>query len=365
MLKKLFPVLLCVILFFGAASKTILAQTPAPTQVSTPNDKGITISPVKFEYDAGPGETVKGTLKLLNATSGDKTVYLYLRNFVSDGASGTPLFITEEKPYTASLKDWIALQTDNILVKNVAADNPNEVKVNFEIKIPANAEPGGHYAGIIATLSKPGSNPIPEKGNLAFKDDRAAIILLNVKGDVLRSLSVDKFYATDAFTKDKPAISIFEWMPVGFLTELRNFGNSHTVPLGDILIYNGDSKIDQIQFNPENGNILRESSRDFINKWTGALVELVPVLDENGNQVVDGNGNVQARFSFNLQNARVPLGKYTAKLAVGYDDDGSKKSLIATYDFWVFPWKLVLAILLVVAGYIYYKYRKSKTHRKH
>ncbi len=328
------------------------------------NDKGITISPIRFEYDVLPGESVTGTIKLTNATTSDKTVYLYTRNFESDGLSGTPLFHSKELPYTASLRDWINLDRNEIKVKLVQDDTANTEQITFTIDVPKNAEPGGHYAGIIATLSKPEDLFDPSIGNVAFKDERAAIILLNVQGDVIRSLTAEKFYATDAFTREKPVVRVFEWMPVGFITELRNIGNSHTVPVGNIIIYSGDSKVDEITFNQSQGRILRESSRTFFDSWNGALIELAPILDENGSQVKDENGNVQTRFQLNPSFFRMPFGKYNAKLAIGYDDGGKYKNLVQDFEFWVIPWKLLLAIAIILSLYIYYRIKKRANNKK-
>ncbi|KXK27275.1 MAG: hypothetical protein TR69_WS6001000149 [candidate division WS6 bacterium OLB20] len=342
-------------LFLGG----MLSQSFAQDNVV--DDKGITVSPVRFEYDVDPGETVTGQLKLINSTFSDKTLYLYTLNFKSDGQSGTPLFHNEELPYSASLKEWISLSESEFIVKQVEPDNPNTKVIDFTIEVPVDAEPGGHYAGIIASLVKPGQSLDTGNNNIAFKDERAAIILLNVKGDVVRTLTVDKFYATDPFTRQKPLVNVFEWMPVGFVTELRNVGNSHTVPLGHIFIYSGDSKIAELDFNPANGSILKDSARVFVDRWTGALLELKPVLDENGNEITDENGTVQTRFAVDPSNFSLPFGQYTAKLAVGYDDAGSKKIVDAQeFTFWVIPWKLLLAIAVLLILYVGYRIRKHR-----
>ncbi|MFQ5493523.1 MAG: hypothetical protein ACE5DX_05185 [Candidatus Dojkabacteria bacterium] len=354
--KPLVIVCLIALIILPAVTRGVSAQEENGGTIV--EDKGITISPVRFEYNLAPGESVTGTVKLINDTFDDKTVYLTARNFKSGDESGVPLFITEQQPFEASLKDWISLEKGAVLVKRVETDDPHVERIEFRITVPENAEPGGHYAGIVAGLVPPGESIDAGEGNLAFKDERAAIILINVDGEVNRDLSTDKFYATDAFTQDKPLVSIFEWMPVGFITELRNSGNSHTVPLGHILIFSGETKIDEIDFNPADGNILRESSRSFFNRWTGALLELVPVLDEDGNEVVDGNGNVQTRFAFNLDTPRLPFGRFTAKLAIGYDDSGEKKILVDDFEFWVIPWKLLLVIALVLIAFIYYRIKK-------
>lgn len=347
----------------AALSALFLAgmTTQSFAQDQVVEDKGITISPVRFEYDVDPGETVTGEIKLINSTFSDKTLYLYTLNFKSDGQTGTPLFHNEELPYSASLKEWIQLSEEEFTVKQVEADNPNTKVVEFSITVPEDAEPGGHYAGIIATLVPPGQSLAAGDNNIAFKDERAAIVLLNVSGDVVRTLTVDKFYATDAFSKEKPLVSLFEWMPVGFVTELRNVGNSHTVPLGHIIIYSGDSKVTELHFNEAEGSILKDSSRTFFNRWEGALLELKPNLDENGNEITDDNGNVVTRFTVNPGDFNLPFGQYTAKLAVGYDDAGSKKIVDAQeITFWVIPWKILLALAIMLVLYIVYRVRKAQ-----
>lgn len=353
-------------LFAFAFSVILLSGLQVSTKAQTADlDKGITVSPIKFEFSASPGETVIGELKYYNATFSTKTIYLYSANFRSDNTSGTPLFYTENVPFSASLKDWIRLDRDVFNVQRIEPDNPNIERIKFIIDVPEDAEPGGHYAGIISTIEDPAAALEEGASNLTFKSEQAAIILLNVEGDVDRSLQLDRFYATDPFKKDVKKKTLFEWMPINFLTELTNLGNSHTVPLGTIQIFRGEVKIDEIPFNEAQGFILRESSRQYNSPWEGSFIYRTPKLNDTGEPIKDDNGNILTELAVNWDNlSKFRFGRYTAKLVAAYDDGGQKQSIIGETSFWVIPWKLILLIIMIIFGYFLAKKKAKQIKNK-
>ena len=52
-----------------------------------------TISPLKFEIQADPGQTVRKTLKITNNGSETVTLYGSKENFVAGDNTGTPKFV--------------------------------------------------------------------------------------------------------------------------------------------------------------------------------------------------------------------------------------------------------------------------------
>ena len=323
-------------------------------------DKGITISPLIIEYDVDPGETVSGQIRISNSTLSDKTIFVYVENFQSDGVSGVPVFNTQDLPYEASLKEWISLEQTSFFVQRAEDSEDKSALVNFSITIPQNAEPGGHYAGIISTLQNPDDRQAPGAGNLSFSSDQGTLILLNVSGDVQRDISIDKFYSSSPFDADQKKKSIFDWMPVGLVVELNNTGNSHTTPLGSIIIYKGDSKVDELEFNTNEGKILKDSSRVFVNEFSEGFIKYSPVLDENDNPIKKENGDIDKKLTFESGQGLFAFGKYRAELTVGYQDGDEYKSVMAETSFWVIPWKLILILIAIISAYIWFKIKKKK-----
>jgi len=82
--------------------------------------------------------------------------------------------------------------------------------------------------------------------------------------------------------------------------------------------------------------------------------------------VENENGDVQVKIQINPNSFRMPLGQYTAKLVIGYQDGETMKTLVSSTDFWVIPWKLILAIL-VGSGFgvfLFYQQKNKKSKSK-
>lgn len=337
---------------------------PAAPQGNPRLDLGISVSPVKFIFDGNPGEKLTGKLTYYNATGTDLTLYLYTNNFKSDGNTGNPQFISEELPFTSSLKNWIKFDQESYQIKRVESNSTNALVVEFTIDIPSNAEAGGHYAAIMATINDPKKQLQPDGGNIAFSADTGSIILLNVKGNVNREVKLKSFTTVDPFSASKTETSLFEWMPVQFLIDLENSGNSHAFPMGNIIVYQGSNVVQTLKFNAAESAILRESTRQYYSDMDKGFVFLEPVLEErDGRQVpkLDANGNTETRLAFDTTKFdKQYFGPFNAKLLLVYDNDGEKKTIIADREFWVLPWKIILAIILVITAYSVIKIKSVK-----
>ena len=328
-------------------------------------DKGIIVSPLKYTYDVEPGTVIEDVLKVYNATPSDETVYFFAKNFKADNETGIPILFDEVLPLAASLKDWVNFSVDSLLVKKVVEDNTNIAQIKFKITVPKDAEPGGHYAVILASLDNP-DKPIAQKsGNVSFRLNSGALILLNVKGDVSRELNIEQFFTVNPFSAKKEAQSLFEWFPVGLSTRLVNTGNSHVMPVGNIIIYQGDNQVESIPFNPDINAILGNSSRNFYFQTANTFISLVPEeVDQDGKKipVTDEQGNIKTNLKIDIDLIRsfFRFGKFKAELLAGYEDNGNKRNLIATAEFWVIPWKIILIIfLLIVIIFVIKRKRKQ------
>ncbi len=357
------------------SGKVLAVDTPTPTiastdpTVSTPQgnprlDMGLSVSPVKFIFDGNPGESLKGQLTYYNATGSDLTIYLYTRNFKSDNNSGSPQFVEEDLPFESSAKDWIKFDSSKFVVKRVEPKNTNAYVLNFSIDIPANAEAGGHYAAIMATINDPAKKLEPQKGNIAFSADTGALILLNVKGNVSRNLVLEKFVTIDPFSKDQNETWLYEWMPAKFLTNLQNTGNSHAFPLGNIIVYQGTTEVQKLVFNDAESAILKDSKRSFTTTMDSGWAYLeaaTETVDGKSTTKTNANGDTETKLSFNWEKfSKQFYGPYKAKLLLVYEDNGQMKSLTSEKDFWVLPWKVILVVVGVIAAYALIRFKPGK-----
>lgn len=310
MLKKLSP---CIAFIVIAVSFLLVNVNFVSAQKA-----GIKISPVKIEDVVDPGQTISTQLKVTNESASAQTFYVYLRDFKAEGESGEAKLVapgTEDGYYLSS---WIDITTDGIPFA------PNEEKIiPFKVRVPADTGPGGYFGAVLFGTQPPRlSQDAEERGaGMSIAQQTAALVLLRVKGDVnevanIREFNTDKdFYSTP--------------FDVDFLIRIENEGNVHVKPHGTINIENMFGKeVAVIRVNETGGNILPNSIRRFSNiKWEG-------------------------------KNA---FGKYTAKLGLTYGtptDQGGQgqSSLFAAKEFWVFPWRYIIPVLLglVIATGLFY-----------
>ena len=136
----------------------------------------LSISPLRQEYEAKPGDTIQGTIEVTNRGSASSTVSVIVRDFEVSGESGYPQF--SDTPIggpSYSLADWTTVGEESIVIA------PGETaKVNFTISVPQNAEPGGHYAGILVGSFSPQVLEGKESTMVAIGSATASLILLTV-----------------------------------------------------------------------------------------------------------------------------------------------------------------------------------------
>jgi hypothetical protein len=140
----------------------------------------------------------------------------------------------------------------------------------------------------------------------------------------------------------------YEFLPVNFSIRVHNSGNIHVAPYGNIFITRGKSRIASININSTLGNILPGSNRLFTASWTNGFPVYEDVLDGNGQTISNGHGGVKQKLVWNF--SKVPdlrFGHYTAQLVLVYSNGTSDIPITATAGFWVIPWRLIIAILVI------------------
>ena len=299
MTKKVinFFAILVIILFIGFfAVEAVSAQSI-----------GIRISPTKIEELVDPGQEVTGQIKVANESDIPKVMYVYLKDFKSDGESGRPKLIAPGSEKGYYLASWISITGEAINFE------PFEEKVvPFTIKLPSNIGPGGYYGAVFFGTVPPRLQlNSEEKGaGMSIAQQNGTLILLQVKGDVHEEAQVREFN-TDKNFYSAP-------FQANFLIRIENKGNVHVKPFGTININNMFGKeVAKIIVNEPGGNILPDSIRRFESSWEGK----------------DG------------------FGRYEANLGLTYgvatkDGGQGKQSLFARKYFWIIPWKIIIPALL-------------------
>ncbi len=260
--------------------------------------QAVSISPLTFQINVNPGDTIPNVVSVYNDSDASISVSMSAQDFTAAGENGQVLLegTTTSKQFT--LANWITLNPSTFTLAPRTSQT-----VGFTINTPTNAEPGGHYASILASVSASSGSGV------GIAQRVGSLLLVSVAGQAVENLSVSQFSA--------PSFS--EYGPDKMTALFTNNGTIHLQPRGFVTITDmfgrnvGQIDIPQL-------NVLPQSSR---------LIDL-PV-------------QIGAQF-----------GRYQATLSAIYGS--SNEPLSATLTYWVIPWKMmsvagVILIILIVAIY--------------
>lgn len=283
----------------------------------------LTLSPVRFEIMGDPGENIVENVTITNDGDSDQTYYLSFANFEAKGETGTPSFVDPKE----GVGTWLSG------VPSIDLKAGESKMVPITIKIPATAEPGGYFGAIFW-----GTNPTSIEGgsSVSIGAQTGILMLLSVRGEVKEAGGV-----LDFKTKDEK--NSYLALPVGFTYRFRNDGGDRIKPSGDIVIKNTFGGIAaNVPANKVEGNILPNSVRRFETEWqseNGSNKEMPTDLSFIG----------YVRYEWN----NFAFGRYHAQIHLTFGADSSNNKSSESISFWVFPWHLLITILIVFLLFIF------------
>lgn len=338
MINKKSSILFSFILAFLLISGIAQAQQPASL--------GLAASPQIFEIDVFPGEKISQKINLRNLSEVPVPIQVKLTDFTAGEDSGEMEFNeTSQDPSVASRK-WFKIENPNFIL-----ETGEKKEVQFEISIPENAEPGGHYSVMLfepqlpSFYFKPGQpKTIPVVG---------VLFLISVKTLVLEPISTDNLIEIVEFkipreeklqNLEKMLASVFriipgalaadinivEKTPSSFFIRIKNNDIFHHKLDGRVLIYN--------IFGKRTGEIEIKRTTILPGKIRQFPVEISPQVPEKLKWL--------PAFISNFLVQNTSLGKYRVALELG--EEKSKLELNQTLNFWVFPWKIILPSFLLL-----------------
>lgn len=293
----------------------------------------LTISPPLMEFDARPGDSLVDVVKLYNETQEQLVLTASVQNFKAMGETGTPEF---SDAAATGLASWIKVDETTVTLA------PGERKsVLFTVKVPGDAEPGGHFAGILWAAGGSAEEGTTGVGLMA---KTGALVLVRVAG------VVEEMGRVVSFGTDKPSYS---YLPANFAMRFENIGNVHLKPAGMVEVRNmWGTKVASLAVNENLANVLPNSIRKFDAVW-------------QKNEVPAGASEWQK------ERENFAWGKYTATVVLNYGV--GEQTVTAQTSFWVFPWRvtlfyvvliLIVVLLLVQGVKKYNKWLLKKYSRK-
>lgn len=278
-----------IILLFGQLGISQAAESMA-----------IKVSPLIIPLELVPGKISEATITITNPNSYQIKILSEVEDFLVSDERGTPQFLPEGSGQT-TLASWIKV-IDSFTLE------PNEAKeIPFQIIVPKDAEPGGHYGSILFKTQTPS-----QEGKLSVSGRLGVLILASVPGDISKKGEIVDFNSLKMVDKGS----------IDFSVRFKNTGTVHYQPKGKIQIYNW--------FGRKAGEI--ELSRHYL--LPGSVY------------------NFEEKWPRNYL-----FGQYKAVLEV---EDGAGVIHTSTLSFFVLPWEE----LLIVTGLVLLLFLAVKTKKK-
>jgi hypothetical protein len=267
----------------------------------------LAITPPLMKVNMEPGDNWSSYVKIVNDNPQPLTAYVQVLDFKSGKNGGVEFIKNQDKDAETKifLSQWIDIDPGPFQVPAFQSK-----EITFVIRVPEEAEPGGHYAAILV-----GTKP-PEAGQgtgtaISVASQISSLILLNIQGDVKEQGWIREF-STGKDVYQKP--------DVDFKVVFENTGNVHVQPIGDIRIYNMWGKergVVPVNQNTQFGNILPESKRTWEFQWKG-------------------------------EDNFLEMGRYRAELLLGFGQQANQTASATVY-FWVVP---VVPVAGIIGGFI-------------
>ncbi len=165
------------LLLLGVVVALGLIFQPAVAQAA---QESLTVSPLKGEFKFTPGQQVGSSIKIKN--SGEKLieVEVYAQTFAVKNEHYDQEFYRADNKLAA--ENWI-----NFDQANYRLEPKKEASINYQIKVPIGAEPGGHYAAIFAQ-----TKPLATSGDDVLQIKRVAHLLyFEIAGQITRGGSIE------------------------------------------------------------------------------------------------------------------------------------------------------------------------------
>lgn len=278
----------------------------------------MTISPVRYEIQGNPGETLTKEMTIINNGSDTVKYYSSFANFEAQGETGSASFVTPKD----DIGTWMMTDEFVSLI-------PGEQKtVAFTVKIPMNAEPGGHF-GVIFWGTAPENSSGDKQVSVTAKT--GLLVLLSVSGDVKQGGGLL------SYTTENSKFW-YNSLPISFIYRFQNDGGDRLKPLGLIKIKSfGLITTNKLNANPANGNILPNSTRKFNVDWAKYT---------HPKDYVAPTGVAKKFFDtaiYQWKNFAVGLFSANLNLTYGLQSQVVNKKVF----FFVFPWQMLICLIVI------------------
>jgi hypothetical protein len=312
---------------------------PAARAADPANPDGsfnIIVTPQPVSLTAKPGTAVSTDFRIQNQSLATEHVKVSLMKFGAEGEDGTPRLLDFEPGDDEA--GWVHFSQTRFDAE------PNVwTSVKMTINVPKTAA-FGYYFAVLFSRDGAEQQTQPKQANLLGAV--AALALLDVEAPgAERDAKIVGFGANR---------NLYEFLPADFTVRVRNTGNVHVAPRGNIFITKGGKQVATLEVNQGKGFVLPGTHRVFTADWADGW-PVYKVQTSGGKVVLDKADKPVRSLSWsNFSPDKLRFGKYKAHLVLVYNDGHSDIPVEATLSFWVVPWRILgfglLFLLLVCAG---------------
>jgi hypothetical protein len=338
--KKLFLPLLFIVLAIS-----LLLVLAAKSLAQSPSSYDVTVSPIFFDLITDPGGTIADKVRVRNNTSSPIPIKLGLEKLTGD-INGNLALKQDKNDYTLS---WVKFSQNTFVAK------PLEwTEIPFTVNVPKDAAFGYYWA---ITFTQDVTSPLAKTG-VSLTGAAGVPILLNVRKE-------------GAVTKGKlVSLSVgpnfYEYLPVKFLIKFENTGNIHIRPHGNIFVKDWlGRQLAMLDVNQGQGAILPSAARVFDTTWDDSFITIEPKM-ELGQPKLGKNGKVETSLKIRWDKLLdLRIGRYTATALLVVSSPTRDIPYEAQVSFFVFPWKIVIGVILFVvfAGIGFYSTLKKSVRK--
>lgn len=289
-------------------------------------DLSIGVSPTSKILKVKPGDTYSDEIVFWNLTQKADTYNIHVKGFRQiENQPGTAVILTDEEDAASlySASKWITVDRDTITLE------PNKnTKLRYTINVPLDVTKGEYNAQIFL-ISKSADST---QGSVTMANLAAGTpILLQVGDEFVENAELLRF-ATDKKSYEK--------VNVDFLTQIKNLGDTHISPAGEITIENiFKQEVARIPFNRNKQSLLRDNLGTYVDNWS--------------------------QSGYLSPSKAIAIGPMKASIVVTYRSIAPGfATLSAQTSFWIIPWKILIAIAVIILTGIIIITSKKKIRKK-
>ncbi len=228
----------------------LFGLVPTPVSAVQATDQAvresILLSPTSKHYELDAGATKRDSFKIVNDGTAKFSFTVYARPYSVNNEEYTPNFETDTK--NGDAYKWVQFDQPSYQI-----DPGKTIEVAYTIRVPENAQPGGHYGVLFAETQPSGQ----VNGTAIIRKKRVgAILYTTVKGDVT--------LAGDYIGPDVPFWQFKR--PLAASQRVKNNGNTdfsvkHGVVVSDFF--------GAVKYRSEKEQfVLPDTTRRLVNDWT-------------------------------------------------------------------------------------------------